>query len=71
MTRTQRLRRDREWSQSKMAQFLNCDQATVSRLEGGQAEPGPIARLLDLLEAGVLPEQVMPPSGPQTREVTA
>lgn len=53
--RAEILRRARGWSQSRMAEFLNCDQATVSRLENGQAEPGPIARLLDYLETGELP----------------
>lgn len=34
-----------------MAAYLGVSQPTVTRLEGGQAEPGPISRLLDLLEA--------------------
>jgi len=35
-----------------MAQFLCCNQATISRLENGSPEPGPISRLLDYLEGG-------------------
>lgn len=54
-TRTESLRKARKWSQSQMAEYLNCDQATVSRLENGQAEPGPIERLLDILATGDLP----------------
>lgn len=34
-----------------MAEYLGVRQATVSRLESGQPESGPVMRLLDLLEA--------------------
>lgn len=55
MTRTERLRRAKEWSQLQLAEYLRVQQATISRLENGQAETGPISHLLDLLEAGLAP----------------
>lgn len=36
-----------------MAEYLGVRQATVSRLENGQEESGPVSRLLDLLEEGL------------------
>lgn len=53
MTRTERLRLRLEWTQPKMAEYLGVRQATVSRLENGQEESGPVSRLLDLLEEGL------------------
>lgn len=50
MTRTERLRASKGWRQSQMAAYLSVSQSTVSRLERGQAESGPVQRLLDLLE---------------------
>lgn len=41
------------WTQPRMADYLGVRQATVSRLENGQAESGPISRLLDQLEVQV------------------
>lgn len=53
MTRIERLRNAMNWTQPRMAEYLGVRQATVSRLENGQAESGPISRLLDQLEAVV------------------
>jgi transcriptional regulator with XRE-family HTH domain len=53
MTRTQRLRTVLKWPQWRMAEYLGVSQPTVTRLERGQAETGPISRLLDLLEAEI------------------
>ena len=50
MTRTERLRIAKGWTQPRMAEYLGVRQATVSRLESGQDESGPVSRLLDLLE---------------------
>jgi hypothetical protein len=36
-----------------MAAFLRVDQSTVSRIESGRPEYGPISRLLDQVEAGI------------------
>ena len=56
MTRIESLRRAREWSQPRMAAYLGVSQSVVSRIEtGAQAESGPIARLLDQLEAEIAP----------------
>lgn len=44
----QSFRKRRGWSQQKLAEELGVDQATVSRIERGTAQPsGPVARLLD------------------------
>lgn len=51
MTRIERLRSLKGWTQPRMAAYLGVRQATVSRLESGQPESGPVARLLDLLES--------------------
>ncbi|OYX02357.1 MAG: hypothetical protein B7Z14_03675 [Bosea sp. 32-68-6] len=51
MTRIERLRNAMNWTQPRMAEWLGVTQATVSRLESGQAESGPISKLLDQLEA--------------------
>jgi transcriptional regulator with XRE-family HTH domain len=71
MTRIERLRNAMNWTQPRMAEYLGVRQATVSRLENGQAESGPISRLLDQLEvsvreaAGVDPSSL--PSVPERR----
>lgn len=44
-----------------MSKYLGTSQPTVHRLENGQREPGPIARLLDSLEASLSSSD--PPSG--------
>lgn len=54
MTRTERLRLAKTWTQPQLADYLGVRQATVSRLENGQDESGPVSRLLDLLEAELL-----------------
>jgi len=61
MTRTERLRLAKGWSQLRLAEYLGVKQATVSRLENGQEESGPVSRLLDLLEAELA---ASPPSEP-------
>nr|WP_047573240.1 helix-turn-helix transcriptional regulator [Methylobacterium sp. ZNC0032] len=53
MTRTERLRLAKGWTQPQLAEFLGVRQATISRLENGQAESGPVSRLLDLLESQI------------------
>ena len=53
MTRTERLRLAKGWTQPQLAEFLGVRQATISRLENGQAESGPVSRLLDLLETQI------------------
>lgn len=53
MSRTKSIRSTFDWSQAQLAAFLGVTQATAFRLDAGQDEPGPIAALLDLLEAGV------------------
>lgn len=55
------LRKARGWSQNQMAEYLGCDQATVSRIENGQEPSGPVARLLKLL-AEAPPSPPAPPS---------
>lgn len=50
------LREVRTWSQQKMAEELGIDQATVSRIERGVAEPsGPVKRLLEKMATEPLP----------------
>lgn len=53
MTRTERLRLAKGWAQPQLAEYLGVTQATVSRLENGQDESGPVSRLLDLLAAEI------------------
>lgn len=55
MTRTERLRLAKGWAQPQLADYLGVTQATVSRLENGQDESGPVSRLLDLLAAEISP----------------
>ena len=57
------LRRERAWSQKRMAEFLGLAQSAVFRMENGQAETGPVSRLLDVLERSD-PAALMPPEGP-------
>lgn len=45
------LREARGWSQGEMAEYLGCDQSTVSRIERGAPLSGPISRLLKALQA--------------------
>lgn len=51
-----------------MADYLGVSQPTVTRLEAGQPESGPISRLLDLLEAELIPAapktDMQPAAGP-------
>lgn len=54
MTRTERLRLAKGWTQPQLADYLGVRQATVSRLEHGQDESGPVSRLLDLLAAEIV-----------------
>ena len=49
MTRTETIRLALGCSQPEMAQHLGVTQPTISRLEAGKDEPGPIVRLLNLL----------------------
>lgn len=60
MTRTERLRLAKGWAQPQLAEYLGVTQATVSRLENGQDESGPVSRLLDLLSAEL--EALAPPA---------
>lgn len=68
MTRIETLRHRLAWSQPKLSTYLGCSQSTVSRLENGQPEPGPIAKLLDLLEAEAPPSSE-PASGVEASPV--
>ncbi|OYW65500.1 MAG: hypothetical protein B7Z40_12095 [Bosea sp. 12-68-7] len=67
MTRIERLRNAMNWTQPRMAEWLGVTQATVSRLESGQAESGPISKLLDQLEARGPDSAVPLPSVPERR----
>jgi transcriptional regulator with XRE-family HTH domain len=53
MERIEHLRNLLGWKQPSMAAFLRVDQSTVSRIESGRPEYGPISRLLDQVEAGL------------------
>lgn len=44
-----KLREDLEWTQAQMAEYLGCDQSTVSRIEKGGPINGPVQRLLSQL----------------------
>lgn len=50
-SRTARLRKALGLTQSEFADRLGVSQSTLSRLELGQPETGPVARLLDILGA--------------------
>lgn len=41
------------WSQGRMARYLRLSQASVSNMENGQEESGPVSALLDQLEENV------------------
>lgn len=60
MTRIERLRIAKNWSQPAMATYLGCSQATVSRLENGQRESGAVSRLLDRLEQDIAAGRIVP-----------
>lgn len=49
--RIKRLRLELGWTQKFMADHLGVTQASVSYMENGATESGPIKRLLDILEA--------------------
>ncbi|MBY6239837.1 DNA-binding transcriptional regulator [Methylosinus sp. Sm6] len=51
--RIKRLRLALRWSQTRMAEWLGLTQAAVSLMEKGQAESGPVSKLLDLLAAHI------------------
>lgn len=53
MTRTERIRTALGETQSQFAARLGVNQSTVDRLEGGARESGPVAKLLDLIEAAL------------------
>jgi transcriptional regulator with XRE-family HTH domain len=63
LSRTARLRQRLAISQAALGQELGVSQSTVDRLEKGQPETGPQARLLDLLELR-LAASAGPPSPP-------
>lgn len=46
------VRSARGWSQERMAEFLGCDQSTVSRIENGAPMNGPIKRLYEMIANG-------------------
>lgn len=51
MTRTERLRVAKGWSQGQMADYLGLTQSQISRIETSvSGESGSVSRLLDLLE---------------------
>ena len=53
MCRSKHIRASFGWSQGGLATFLGVSQVTVSRLDAGARESGPIARLFDQLEAAL------------------
>lgn len=54
-----KLREKHGATQSQLAEFLGINQASVSRLERGQAKPsGPVERLLRQLEKGEIQWQI-------------
>ncbi|NNM75025.1 hypothetical protein HJG44_21930 [Enterovirga sp. DB1703] len=46
-----------------MAEFVGCDQATVSRIERGQEPSGPVGRMLEVLLAEVTAGRIKPKPG--------
>lgn len=64
MSRSKSIRKAFDWTQAQLAAFLGVTQATVFRFDAGQGEPGPVAALLDLLEAGVAAGVVSPGMSP-------
>jgi transcriptional regulator with XRE-family HTH domain len=60
------LREARGWSQRRLGDFLGIEQATVSRLEGGQWEAsGPVLRLLTILNEQPVDPNELPVSQPE------
>ena len=53
MTDAKALRAILRWSQADLAVFLGCNQATVHRMEAGQAASGAVVRLLTRLSVVV------------------
>ncbi len=52
-----KFREERRWSQWRLAEYLGCDQSTVSRIEAGDPPSGPVSRLIRILrEAAPAPE---------------
>lgn len=49
--RAEELRKQKGWSQERLAEYLGVDRATVSRIENGREASGPIKRLLVQLQA--------------------
>ena len=63
MTRIERLRIARGWSQGQMAAYLGITQPQVSRIEcGTNGEGGAVARLLGWLEASIAVERSAAPA---------
>ncbi len=62
-TRVARLRKRLGWSQQKLAREIGVAQSTIDRMEGGQAESRPVAKLLDQLEAS-FPSGAASPGAP-------
>ena len=54
------LREAQEWTQAQMADYLGCDQSTVSRIEQGGPISGPVERLLQQLADRALPAAPAP-----------
>lgn len=54
MTRISSILDALDWPQHKMADYLGVRQATVSRIVNGQEEPGPQAKLLDILRSEII-----------------
>lgn len=69
--RIKRLRLALRWSQRRMAEYLGLTQASVSLVENGQDESGPVSKLLDLLEARCAAEGVARPASAENGEDAA
>jgi transcriptional regulator with XRE-family HTH domain len=65
MSRIKSLRVALGWTQTRMAEHLGLDQSSISAMERGQRESGPVSKLLDLLE------QELPSPGPSPVGVSA
>lgn len=48
------------WSQKDVAEYIGCDQATVSRIENGQEPSGPIGRMFEVLARDLEAGRVQP-----------
>ena len=64
MTRAASILDQTGWSQLELSTFLGQAQSAVSRLVRGQPEPGPVSRLLDLLEFHLARGDVRPGMSP-------